>query len=517
KLVGTTQKSLSCALSLKAMEAGPVMLYCSMKDGNRGCISHAVEILGLLGRQGFRKPSSFIRDADWLSKVCEYCAYQFGDGYRLVSCLRKGFAYHHGQMPQDIRELIEAAIARKSLQLVVCTKTLSEGINMPVKTAVLANITNPADGNFTKSLELRDLKNIVGRVGRAGKESYGLVILPVTGKSNEPFRKVVRVIQNKADVERANGSLYYIVQQIRDNGFATDEEINAFLESEGVADQIDTLINFNKEDTELIDINLDDVLEDSLAYYLGDKDTKKWIKKIFAIRYAYLQKELPDEEYGTYLHIGLPLSDYNGLKRLFSDRTAEDFAIQNPTDAHWIHLMTEAVYSLESVKHSLAYLSKSKPLYAIHRDVALRERILACWISGKQYVEIAGECGCTVEQAALYADFIQKVMAVRAQAVVSYIEDTYHVESPLMQLWPEMARRGVYDEKALWIIDSGLGDRTLVNVLVPCFDSRIRYDREMLLDAVVHVAAIDRHVMAADIPELSKERWKQYLKSNGVM
>lgn len=54
KLVGTTQKSLSCALSLKAMEAGPVMLYCSMKDGNRGCISHAVEILGLLGRQGFR-------------------------------------------------------------------------------------------------------------------------------------------------------------------------------------------------------------------------------------------------------------------------------------------------------------------------------------------------------------------------------------------------------------------------------------------------------------------------------
>ncbi len=48
KQVGTTQRSLSCALSLKAMEAGPVMLYCSMKDGPRGCIKHAEEVLNLI-------------------------------------------------------------------------------------------------------------------------------------------------------------------------------------------------------------------------------------------------------------------------------------------------------------------------------------------------------------------------------------------------------------------------------------------------------------------------------------
>lgn len=517
-LVSTTQRSLSCALALKAMEAGPVMLYCSMKDGPRGCVKHAEEVLNMLNKHVFKIPSSFVQDGDWLSKVAEYCAYQLGDNFRLTQCVKEGFAYHHGQMPQDLRELIETSIARKALHLVVCTKTLSEGINMPIKTAVLANITNPADGTFKKSLELRDLKNIVGRVGRAGKESYGLVLVPTTGENTEPISKVMQVLQNEVEVERANGSLYYIVLQVRNKGLVTDDEINAYLESEGVAESIDTLINLNKDDTELDEINIDDILEDSLAYYLGDEETKKGVKRIFGIRYAYLRELLPNDEYGKYLHIGLPLSDYKVLKQLFIDKPVEDFELQSPSDAKWIHLIMETVYALESVKHDLTYVSKSKPLYGIHNDIAIAERILMCWIHGKQYVEISDECGCTIEQAVLYVDFIQRVIAVKAQAIVSYIEETYKIESTIMQLWPEMVKRGVADERALWIIDSGLGDRTVVNKVVSFFDGDLGFeeDKEMLLDAVVHETAIDRYVMNSNMPVLLKEHWKQYLWSNGV-
>ena len=516
KQVGTTQRSLSCALSLKAMEAGPVMLYCSMKDGPRGCVKHAEELLNMLGESVFKNPFSFVQDVDWLSKVAEYCAYQFGDDYRLTQCVKKGFAYHHGQMPQDIRELIETAIAKKSLQLVVCTKTLSEGINMPIKTAVLANITNPTDGTFKNTLELRDLKNIVGRVGRAGKESYGLILLPIKGKNTEPLERVIRVIKNEANVERANGALYYIVQQIRNNGLVTDEDINAFLESEGVAEQIDTLINLNKDDTELIDINLDNIIEDSLAYYLGDKETKKEVKKIFTIRYEHLRNTLSNDEYDKYLHIGLTLADYEVLKRLFADKTTDDFEIHGPVDVSWIHLMIETVYALESVKHDLTYVSKSKPLFGIHKDLTLAERILTCWICGKQYVEIAAECGCSIEQAALYVDFIQRIIAVKAQAIVSYIEETYQIESTLMQLWPDMVKRGVSDKKALWLIDSGLGDRVVVNMLASYFDGYNLYedDKAMFLHVITHSAAIDKYVKESPIPVLLKERWGQYVRSN---
>ena len=296
----------------------------------------------------------------------------------------------------------------------------------------------------------------------------------------------------------------------------TDEEINAFLELEGVAEQIDTLINLNEKDTKLIEINLDDVLEDSLAYYLGNDETKKGVKKIFTIRYNHLRNSLSNDEYNRYLHVGLPLADYNELKHLFEGKTAKDFELLSPVDADWIHLIIETVYELKSVKYDLMRISKSKPLFGVHNNLSLAEKILARWIEGKQYVEIATECECSVEQAALYVDFIQRVIAIKAKAIVSYIEDAYQIESTQMHLWPDMVKLGVSDIKALWLIDSGLGDRVIANMLASYFSANNNYeDREMLLDAVFHTTEVDKFVMGCDIPVLLKERWQQYLVNNG--
>lgn len=518
-LLGTSQKSLSCAIALKAIEAGPVMLFCSMKDGNRGCISHSEEVLEMLKKHVFKIPSSFLKDKMWLDKVIEYFTYQLGAEYRLTRCIQEGFAYHHGQMPQDLRELIEMLIAKKSLQLIVCTKTLSEGVNMPIKTAILANVTNPADGTFKHSLELRDLKNIVGRVGRAGKESYGLVIVPSTSKNNEPAENVLKVLLDRENVERANGALYYVVRQIIEKNLTDDGKINSFLEETGVAESIDMLINLNREGIELDEINLDGVLEDSLAHYLGDEKTKQSIKKVFTIRYDYLKDQLPQAEYGKYLQIGLPLADYNALKRNLSGKTAEDFAIENACDNEWIHLMMGTIYSLGSVVREVSSVSKSKPLYDIHKNLAVAERIVLCWLEGKQYVEIAEVCGCSVEQAALYVDFIQKVVAVKAQSIVAFIENVYEIESPLMMLWPEMLKRGVHSQRALWLIDSGLGDRAVVNMVDAYFEDEalVVEDRDIFIDEVTHRASVDDYVMNSNIPIILKERWKSFLRSKGIL
>ena len=131
-------------------------------------------------------------------------------------------------------------------------------------------------------------------------------------------------------------------------------------------------------------------------------------------------------------------------------------------------------------------------------------------------MEIAVECGCSIEQAALYVDFIQRIIAVKAQAVVSYIEETYQIESTLMQLWPDMVKRGVSDKKALWLIDSGLGDRVVVNMLASYFDGYNLYedDKAMFLHVITHSPAIDKYVMESPIPVLLKERWGQYVRSN---
>lgn len=517
-LVTESLKTLSCALSLKAMDAGPVMLYCSMKDGNRGCLAHSECVMEMVETGAFRKPASLIPNAELLEKTVEYCAFQLGQDYRLTKCVSEGVAYHHGQMPQDLREVIEVAISRRAIQLVVCTKTLSEGINMPIKTAVLANVTNPSDGTYKNTLEHRDLKNIVGRVGRAGKESYGLVIVPVKGGNTEAAAKIVSILQGEQE-ERANGALFYIVQDLLKKGLTSDEEINEYLEEEGVTESIDTLINLNKDDAELDDINLDEIIQDSLAHYLGDENIKREVQQVFRIRYDYIRNTLPNEEYGKYLQIGLPLTDYNELKAMFAEKTADDFDIQSATDGVWIHLMMGTVYGMSSVKRDIAHVTKTKPLYTVHADLGLCEHLLAAWLTGKQYVEMSEETGCTVEQAALYVDFLQRSLSNKVQAVVAYIKETFELENPLLDIWPEMVKRGVCDQQALYLIDSGLGDRTLVNLLASYAANEIPWidDKDMFVDEIQHSTAVDEFVMAQHIPVILKERWRQYLRANGVI
>lgn len=517
KALGTTQKSFSCALALKAMDAGPVMLYCSMKDWKRGCLAHVDEVMALLQKGVFKKPISYIQDVEWLAKVTEYCAFQLGDDYRLTRCVNDGLAYHHGQMPQDLRELIETSIAKKTIQLVVCTKTLSEGINMPIKTAVLANITNTADGTYNKSLELRDLKNIVGRVGRAGKESYGLVILPYKD-NEEPLKQLIRVLRGD-EVEQAKGSLYYVVEQLLAKGLHTDEEINAFLESEGVADAIDTFINLNKENVELENINLDDVVQESLAYHLGDEKVRNGVKKIFNIRYNYIKNTLPNDEYSKFLSSGLPVSDYNELKGILADKTAADFDLWTALDGDWIHWMMQTIYSLGSVKREVARVSKSKPLYEVHQKPDMTEMILAEWLLGSQYVEIARKVGCTTEQAALYVDFIQKTIAIKAQSIVACINEIFDINDKLIDSWPDMVKRGVNDDRALMLIDAGLGDRVLVNALANYSINHFHHlvEKGALVKEITHNQEVDEYVMNMAVPVLIKERWKQFLRSKGIV
>lgn len=517
KAVTSTQKSFSCALALKAMDAGPVMLYCSMKDGNRGCIAHVEEVMKILGNNAFKTPMSFIQDQSRLEKATEYCAYQLGEDYRLTNCIRKGVAYHHGQMPQDIREIIEESIAKRAIQLVICTKTLSEGVNMPIKTAVLANITDPADETFRSTLELRDLKNIVGRVGRAGKESYGLIILPYNGSNTEPSNKVIRVLRGQ-NVEPANGTLFYVVEKVLTSGLKSDEELNAFLESEGVAEAIDTFINLNKDDIELENINLDDVIKDSLAYHLGNDTIKKGLKKVFNVRYSYIKNSLQNDDYGKFLKTRLPLTDYHELCSFFADKKIDDFDLVSPIDGEWIHVMLETIYSLSSVKRDISRVKKTKPLYAIHNDLQMGERLLAEWLSGSQYVEMAKNVGCTTEQAALYVDFIQKTVAVKSQSIVTYINNTYDLNSDDIDAWPDMVKRGVHDVRALYLIDSGLGDRILVNILSDYateYFSNIN-DEDTLIHTLLHNKIVDDYVMSLEIPVLVKERWSQYLRIKGI-
>lgn len=93
--------------------------------------------------------------------------------YFLVATLAHGVAFHHGKMPQEVREMVEACFSDpdSQLQYVVCTSTLLEGVNLPAKNIFVLNDTHGPSG-FGKI----DFENLAGRAGRLTYDFSGNVI-----------------------------------------------------------------------------------------------------------------------------------------------------------------------------------------------------------------------------------------------------------------------------------------------------------------------------------------------------
>lgn len=91
---------------------------------------------------------------------------------RLLGC---GVGVHHAGMLPRYRLLVEK-LAQQGLLPVICgTDTLGVGINVPIHTVLLTQLTK-FDGRHMRRLRSREFHQIAGRAGRSGFDTEGLVI-----------------------------------------------------------------------------------------------------------------------------------------------------------------------------------------------------------------------------------------------------------------------------------------------------------------------------------------------------
>lgn len=93
--------------------------------------------------------------------------------YNLIKTVEKKIGFHHGRMPQHIRNLIEKSFSNKYLHTIVSTTTLMQGINLPAKNIIIRN-PSVANGENLTGYEFTNLK---GRAGRLMKDLVGRAII----------------------------------------------------------------------------------------------------------------------------------------------------------------------------------------------------------------------------------------------------------------------------------------------------------------------------------------------------
>ena len=97
------------------------------------------------------------------------------DEYYLTKFLEKRIAYHHGQLPHIIRNLIEKLFRDGEINFIFCTPTLVEGVNMPTKN-IFINCDKKIRLNKDKTFNPNKIIafwNLAGRAGRYRKELSG--------------------------------------------------------------------------------------------------------------------------------------------------------------------------------------------------------------------------------------------------------------------------------------------------------------------------------------------------------
>lgn len=121
----------------------------------------------------FAKRLEYVDKSKELIELTKYLREHVHKEYYLIECLKKGVAFHHGKMPQQVRVKVEEYYKKKetNLKYLFCTSTLLEGVNLPAKNIFVVN-----DYHGTSKFKKIDFENLIGRAGRLTREFSGNII-----------------------------------------------------------------------------------------------------------------------------------------------------------------------------------------------------------------------------------------------------------------------------------------------------------------------------------------------------
>lgn len=92
--------------------------------------------------------------------------------FQLVDLVKRGVAFHYGNMPTLLRSEIERLFRDGKIRFLVCTSTLVEGVNLACRTIVCRG---PRKGKSTH-MGPHDFWNLAGRAGRWGHDFSGNIV-----------------------------------------------------------------------------------------------------------------------------------------------------------------------------------------------------------------------------------------------------------------------------------------------------------------------------------------------------
>jgi len=415
-------QAIALYLGIKLAPNGSIAIFCGKKSTATSICEKAVEFID----RGIPLPLPLeFSDRREVERLHYLHVASLGPEASASMSAERGIFSHHGNTPHGIRLSVEHAMRENLVRFVVCTSTLAQGVNLPIRYLIVTSVYQGME-----RIKVRDFHNLIGRAGRAGMHTEGSILFadPIVydkrrnrkdgwrwdivkelldpTKSEECasslFQLIPLVIRNdrtkskdkknhtrtwdilsfaKAHIggrNSLNEIIGKIAKQHGGNGFTVDAVKPQFEFFSLTLASIEgfLLSNWDAVDNGLTEEDIANLAGQTLAYFLADDEKRKQIQELFNLLAENISENITDanlrKAFGKTLY---GVNDAKAIEGWVQDNADELIAAQNGDDVIdlvW-PLITEHV-------HNRAFNKFDK------KDV-LKE-IAKKWISGTPFHEL---------------------------------------------------------------------------------------------------------------------------------
>ena len=314
-------QSIAIYLGFKLVSNGSIAIFCGSKPTAVSICEKAIDIIE---RNTHLKQPKEYSNYQEVIRLRNLHILNLGKDSSASISSQYGIFSHHGNVPHGIRLAVEYAMRENLIRFVVCTSTLAQGVNLPIRYLIVTSIYQAGD-----RITVRDFHNLIGRAGRSGMHTEGSILFvdPEVYDSRNIFIekwrwKQIKELLNPNNSEpcisnllsifdpiKSDDGKYYIDIKILDFVAAyidSSNDIHKWIDEivqkhhdknfshDGVTQQIfwkinlicsleNFLLSFESNEEELTELNAIALAEGTLAFYLADEEKKEQLRLLFKI------------------------------------------------------------------------------------------------------------------------------------------------------------------------------------------------------------------------------------------
>lgn len=460
-------------LAYRYLREGSVLIYCATVGRRRGGGVYSVlkaflKLIDTLDTH-FEIDTHFPKVTD--SEALEAAIRWYGEGSIITQCIRRGIAPHFGDLADEVRKAVEREYAQKKLKILVATHTLGQGVNLPIKTLLVYSLDIIPTPSERLSVKVRDFWNIVGRSGRAGRETEGQVVFVINSRRD---KMLYSEYSNPLNSERVR-SIFAVAMEMYREGRISEQTLEEIIAEYSEP----ALMNFLVE--EVIDTPDQQLMEsfvgDTLFKIQSIEEDSKYVNSILLENANRFWSIEPRERKVVFAKTGLTLNSCLKIEQVLLSFQGLSEVLNEENEVEFLKLALRCLIECEEMRPKEAL--KNVPIV----DNVDLESFIISWIKGedldllrKLWIESVGE-----ENEDLMNVYIEDCLGYRYPwgitsviFIASFIVgcDWNGLGKDILSI-PSKIKNGLNDTYALWLKDMGLMSRKDCLLLSNAYDGSL--------------------------------------------